>query len=142
MVTNICNNNAIRLSEERITAIYNKLYPYSQVGGAVKEQHIENIHNNSYGTYNRTQQSKPIEKTDYKEISESRINQEPFEHKETLKEEQYKQTQTSSAQEISRCPWCNGQLILRTAKKGANAGNQFYGCSNYPKCKYVKNIEK
>lgn len=31
------------------------------------------------------------------------------------------------------------KLILRTAKKGANAGNQFYGCSNFPQCRYVQN---
>jgi len=28
-------------------------------------------------------------------------------------------------------------MILRTAKKGANAGNQFWGCSNYPACKKI-----
>ncbi|MBP5167220.1 MAG: NERD domain-containing protein [Oscillospiraceae bacterium] len=38
------------------------------------------------------------------------------------------------------CPVCGGKLVLRTAKKGPNTGNQFYGCSNYPKCKYTKNI--
>lgn len=36
------------------------------------------------------------------------------------------------------CPVCGGKLVLRTAKQGRNAGNQFYGCSNYPKCKYTK----
>ena len=36
------------------------------------------------------------------------------------------------------CPVCGGRLVLRTAKKGPNAGNQFYGCSNYPKCKYTR----
>ena len=38
------------------------------------------------------------------------------------------------------CPRCGGQLILRTAKKGDNAGNQFYGCSNFPKCRYIQNL--
>lgn len=38
------------------------------------------------------------------------------------------------------CPKCGGELVLRTAKKGANAGTQFYGCSNYPNCKYTKNL--
>lgn len=38
------------------------------------------------------------------------------------------------------CPWCGGNLIIRTAKKGSNPGRQFYGCSNYPKCKFTKNI--
>ncbi|SHI64316.1 topoisomerase DNA-binding C4 zinc finger domain-containing protein [Pseudobutyrivibrio xylanivorans] len=39
------------------------------------------------------------------------------------------------------CPRCGGQLVLRTAKQGSNAGNQLYGCSNYPKCRFIKNLE-
>lgn len=42
----------------------------------------------------------------------------------------------------SPCPWCGGKLVLRTAKNGKWTGNQFFGCSNYPKCKYIKNIER
>jgi restriction system protein len=30
-------------------------------------------------------------------------------------------------------------LGCRTAKRGANAGNQFWGCSTYPKCNAVVN---
>ena len=33
------------------------------------------------------------------------------------------------------CPDCNSEMVLRTARKGRNAGGQFWGCSNYPKCK-------
>lgn len=36
------------------------------------------------------------------------------------------------------CPRCGSTLVLRTAKKGENAGNQFYGCSAFPKCRYIK----
>lgn len=44
--------------------------------------------------------------------------------------------------ETSRsCPRCGGKLVLRVAKKGDNAGKNFYGCSNYPKCRYLQNIE-
>ena len=43
-------------------------------------------------------------------------------------------------QQILKCPKCNSDLILRTATRGANAGKQFYGCSNFPKCKYIQNI--
>lgn len=38
------------------------------------------------------------------------------------------------------CPKCGGTLVLRTAKKGANAGSQFYGCSNFPNCKFIKDL--
>lgn len=40
----------------------------------------------------------------------------------------------------STCPLCGGSLVLRTAKQGAHAGQQFYGCSNYPKCRYTRNL--
>ena len=42
--------------------------------------------------------------------------------------------------EKGRCPLCGGKLVDRTAKRGNNTGNQFYGCSNYPECKYTRNI--
>lgn len=38
------------------------------------------------------------------------------------------------------CPKCGNKLVLRTAKKGSNVGKQFYGCSNYPNCRYIKNL--
>tara|TARA_B100001059_G_scaffold53555_1_gene47823 strand:- start:66628 stop:67512 length:885 start_codon:yes stop_codon:yes gene_type:complete len=36
------------------------------------------------------------------------------------------------------CPVCSSDMVLRTAKKGQNAGNQFYGCSRYPSCRGTK----
>ncbi len=39
------------------------------------------------------------------------------------------------------CPRCGGKLVLRTASRGENAGRQFYGCSNYPKCRFVQNLD-
>lgn len=40
------------------------------------------------------------------------------------------------------CPKCGGKLILKTAAKGANKGNQFWGCANFPKCRYIKNVQQ
>ena len=34
------------------------------------------------------------------------------------------------------CHWCGHELVLRTAKKGSNAGKKFWGCSNFPRCHY------
>lgn len=39
------------------------------------------------------------------------------------------------------CPKCGSELILRTARNGANAGQNFYGCSGFPKCRYILNIK-
>jgi ribonuclease HI len=35
--------------------------------------------------------------------------------------------------EIEQCPNCNGKLMVRNGKFG-----KFYGCSNYPKCRFTK----
>ncbi len=33
------------------------------------------------------------------------------------------------------CPQCGGLMSLRTAKTGKNAGQSFWGCTQYPNCK-------
>lgn len=33
------------------------------------------------------------------------------------------------------CPKCTGAMVRRTAKKGPHAGNSFWGCVAYPKCR-------
>lgn len=40
-----------------------------------------------------------------------------------------------------QCPKCSSVMILRTAKSGANAGNRFWGCSNYPSCRVMFQYE-
>lgn len=37
------------------------------------------------------------------------------------------------------CPQCLGKLVKRTATRGLYAGNTFWGCGNYPNCKYIRN---
>jgi ATP-dependent DNA helicase RecQ len=45
------------------------------------------------------------------------------------------------AQDLSPdCPKCGDGMMLRTARKGANAGSQFWGCIKYPKCKGTKDF--
>jgi ssDNA-binding Zn-finger/Zn-ribbon topoisomerase 1 len=36
---------------------------------------------------------------------------------------------------VPLCPRCGARMAVRTARRGSKAGQQFYGCSNYPKCK-------
>ncbi|AQZ95315.1 restriction endonuclease [Halopseudomonas phragmitis] len=38
------------------------------------------------------------------------------------------------------CPLCRSAMVKRTARQGRNAGNDFWGCSAYPKCKGVVNV--
>jgi restriction system protein len=51
------------------------------------------------------------------------------------------QTNPVSVQQLSvPCPVCRSTMQKRTAKRGANAGNEFWGCSQYPKCRGVISI--
>lgn len=43
----------------------------------------------------------------------------------------YKQPVATSPE----CPVCGSAMVKRTARKGANAGNEFWGCSGYPGCR-------
>lgn len=55
-----------------------------------------------------------------------KTNREHVKHVKTIaKEKQSGQT----------CPKCGNAMILRTIKKGINAGDQFWGCSQFPKCR-------
>ncbi len=38
----------------------------------------------------------------------------------------------------TQCPRCGSPLVLRTARRGPNAGSEFYGCSSFPKCRYIR----
>lgn len=39
------------------------------------------------------------------------------------------------------CSRCGAPMVLRTTRRGAHAGEQFYGCSNYPKCRNTLSME-
>ncbi len=38
------------------------------------------------------------------------------------------------------CPQCGSTMLLRTAKVGVHAGNQFWGCEQFPECKGIRLI--
>ncbi|WER46057.1 restriction endonuclease [Cupriavidus sp. WKF15] len=38
------------------------------------------------------------------------------------------------------CPRCGGSMVRRIAKQGANAGNSFWGCATFPKCRGVRGL--
>ncbi|RMD68992.1 MAG: nuclease [Bacteroidetes bacterium] len=39
------------------------------------------------------------------------------------------------------CPKCGSDMILRTSKKGANAGRKFWGCSTFPRCRVILTVD-
>lgn len=45
---------------------------------------------------------------------------------------------TPSTDPARTCPRCGKQLVPRTARRGPNAGGQFWGCSGYPQCRHTE----
>jgi hypothetical protein len=45
---------------------------------------------------------------------------------------------SAEPQQTRQCPKCGADMVLRTARRGAKAGSQFWGCSNYPRCRHVQ----
>ena len=50
--------------------------------------------------------------------------------------------ETQKQEETLICPKCGAPMVLRVAKKGEKAGKKFYGCSQFPKCRFIMNIEQ
>lgn len=131
MVEKLCyHTSTADLSEAVIDGLYNKLYPFSQVNEEAKQHHISAIQNKLRPQPALTDSFSPT----------SPVVELPVQPAPTTPCD----SPAVSIQELPqtrKCPKCNGTLILRRATRGANAGNQFYGCENYPRCKYIQNIE-
>ena len=39
-----------------------------------------------------------------------------------------------------KCPKCGSDMVKRVAKRGQNVGNEFLGCSRFPKCKGIRSL--
>lgn len=124
-VKNIWDKKPDILTDEQVEEVYSKLEQMTHVDEATKAAHIDNIEKNYKGV-------SKIQKTDVK--TETTTHAVEDNKNETVIENKAKT-------DVKRtCPKCGGSLILRTAKKGEHAGKQFYGCGNFPKCKYIENL--
>ncbi|HDS1721468.1 NERD domain-containing protein [Pseudomonas putida] len=41
---------------------------------------------------------------------------------------------------VRQCPKCGGSLIIRTVKSGPKAGQKFWGCSGFPRCRFMQSL--
>lgn len=152
VVSEICNRIPNQLfSDAQINNLYEKLYPCTQVDDIAKAQHIENINNNLQSKA-KTAVSHPVqtvapilpqkaENTDNAPIENEITQHSDIDIEPQTTAEGETQIDINSPQSL-KCPKCGANLVLRTATRGANAGKQFYGCSNYPKCRYIQNVGK
>lgn len=58
----------------------------------------------------------------------------PLDVKTATDTRQAKQNQASGTGAAPICPRCAGSMLKRTAKGGANAGQEFWGCAKFPNC--------
>lgn len=52
------------------------------------------------------------------------------------------QQEPQEMQKEKLCPKCSSIMVKRLAKKGTNAGKEFWACNSYPKCKYIEAINE
>jgi restriction system protein len=49
--------------------------------------------------------------------------------------------QTPTPETVPTCPQCGESMVKRTARRGARAGQQFWGCSRFPRCRGTIGID-
>lgn len=138
------------LSDEQVDGIYEKLKVLTEVSEAEKQTHIDQINAKYHkgekagGTINEEEiASDGNDDNDNDVISTDTIFADTVTANETVSINGGNIAEESKADESAGdlvCPRCGGKLVLRTAKRGENKGRQFYGCSNFPKCRYIQNI--
>ena len=42
-----------------------------------------------------------------------------------------------TSEPVPDCPKCDRPMVRRTARRGANAGSEFWGCSEFPRCRGI-----
>ena len=139
-------NSEGAISEEDIGRIYDQLYQLTQVSEAQKQLHVQQI-------LARNDQTSDIILPDLSESADTsdaaknpvreRLSDEPVVlsgEASGAAEPQNDDADQADTGSPAICPLCGGRLTIRMATRGARRGKQFYGCSNYPKCRYIKNI--
>lgn len=125
-----------RLSESEVEQIYQILQMLTGVDDATKDAHVKNIRNRFYAE--ESNEVQPVQSNVTNSV-EKMVEESPIDH--TVQSQTTESSQEMlKGEQIQICPKCGANLILRTAKKGSNAGNQFWGCSNFPKCRFIKNV--
>lgn len=118
-VRELWEKNTDCLEDWRIEEIYESLKQLTNVDEAVKTAHVEDIERRF-----KNPPTTPVQ---------------AMRNEDTVTVVRPVPTEPVDTEELV-CPRCGSKLVLRKATKGANAGNQFYGCSGFPKCRYIKNL--
>lgn len=110
------------LEEEEVNRIYERLKVLTNVDQAVKEAHVQRIKDR----YQKSEEAPIRNEQPAVSVVKNKIVADPS------------KGEVSKVQTDMICPRCGAELVVRTAKKGVNAGRQFLGCSQFPQCRYVR----
>lgn len=144
-VSDICKTVSSNfMTDEDIANIYGKLYSYTQISEEEKVHHILDIKNHLEEKISSVSDETIVKITTVEtnlQESGSAVHipvATIAERDDAINEPLNVQSNNTENTEIDNiCPRCGGKLVLRTASKGANAGNQFWGCTNFPKCRFT-----
>lgn len=108
------------LTEDDISEIYNVLSAHTKVDEELKQKHIQDIKNDL-----------------------ERPKQASFEVKKEIEKEVVSEEKRQPSEGDNKiCPKCGAPMVLRIAQKGVNKGARFWGCSKFPKCRAIEQVEE
>jgi hypothetical protein len=66
-------------------------------------------------------------------------------HGSSTNESETRQTSPDEREQVREisppaCPKCGAEMVLRTAKRGKNRGEQFWGCPEFPRCRGIRQL--
>lgn len=129
-----------------VNAVYELLYPMTQVSEDVKQKHITDIEaelqRGDAAPEAETEFTPAPATEETAKIAVTVPAETPAEAEGQVAESDAATDMESVAQIPTEkeqiCPRCGGVLVTRTVSKGERKGETFMGCSNFPKCRYTK----
>ena len=155
-VKRICSEaESGHLTDSETEALYSQLYSYTKADNETKARHITDVATgySSYGSdsadtadtvmSNILSDSQSItENTDAAlQISTEAAESVPAGQVSCAAAPESGNDPESAIPIPNICPKCGRELVLRRASRGARAGKDFYGCSGFPECRYILNID-
>jgi restriction system protein len=97
----------------------------------------ENVLDRGLGAYIRTFTDAVFTEAEVREIADSvralKLNR-------TLNRRTHLKSLRDRHEPKDSCPKCGSDLVKKTARRGKNAGNEFMGCSTWPKCRFGRDL--
>lgn len=121
-IRSIWNKTPSVMDKEGIERIYSRVLPLTDKNKAEKTAHAENVKKFEFRS------SGLAEKPSHKPTNK-------------IKEPEIEQYEPAKVPPAPGCPICGSTTVLRTASRGSRAGKKFWGCSSYPKCHGIVNID-